>query len=307
MRFSPVMIRSIRPTLALAAVVAVAPCLASSAVPIAGFETQAESMAALQATAETGEAAPLSRRVTIMDFSHVAAPATVMFRYTPLVAGAAGQAGIEPFKSVLRINAVFTNLPPASRLGAQYLTYTLWEVTPEGRTTNLGEVELTGSGGAIRTKSKSRRFGLIVTAEPYFAVSSPSSAVAFEADLSPGNTVNIPLTQATCHLLRTPVGALSAPDVAVSKTPAEPLLFEEARRALAAARAAGAAEYAPQTFDTAAQTLQIACKMLAQGAKTSDVHDAALEAVLIAEDARVLAVARQRRAQPEPAAQDPAH
>lgn len=249
----------------------------------------------------------VSQQVRIIDFAHLAGPAGIVFRYTPLAPGAAGQAQIEPSGAWLRIHGMFSNLPAPSRLGPQYLTYTLWQVTPDGRTTNLGEIELAGSDGEIHTKSRSRRFGLIVTAEPYFAVSQPSSAVVFEADAMPGSTPNLPLTQATCELLRAPIGseliAKSAPDADAKD---EPLLFEEARRALAVARAAGAAQYAPQTLETAEQTLQIARKLLAQRAKTADVHDAALEAVLIAEDARVLAVTRQRRAQPAAAVQDPA-
>lgn len=250
--------------------------------------------------------ATVTRQVRIMDFSHLARPATVVFRYTPLVRNAAGQAVIEPFRGTLRIHGVFSNLPPASQLGPPFLTYTLWQVTADGRTTNLGEVELTGNNGEISTKSRSSRFGLIVTAEPYFAVSQPSSHVAFESDAAPGSGTNPPLTLARCELLRTPIGAPSiGSDPPDPKTAGQPLLFEEARRALAVARAAGAAEYAPETLGTAEQTLKIARNLLAQGAKPKDVHDAAMEAVLIAEDARVLAGARRSRLHAAPAAPVP--
>jgi hypothetical protein len=247
--------------------------------------------------------ATVTRQVRIMDFSHLTRPMTVVFRYTPLVRNAAGQAVIEPFKGTLRIHGVFSNLPPASLLGPPFLTYTLWQVTADGRTTNLGEVELTGNSGEISTKSRSWRFGLIVTAEPYFAVSQPSSQVAFESDVAPGSGTNAPLTPARCELLRTPIGApFLAHDPPDPKAASQPLLFEEARRAIAVARAAGAAEYSPETFETAVQTLKIAGNLLAQGARPKDVHDAAMEAVLIAEDARVLAVARRNRVQAPAAA-----
>jgi len=243
------------------------------------------------------------QQVRIMDFSHLAGPTTIVFRYTPLVRGASGQAEIEPFKGTLKIHGVFSNLPPGSRLGSPFLTYTLWQVSPDGRTTNLGEVELTESAGEISTKARSPKFGLIVTAEPYFAVSQPSFKVALESDVAPGSSSNLPLTSARCELLRTPIGGqLVANDPPDPKTAGQPVLFEEARRALAVARAAGAAEYAPDTLDTAEQTLKTAGSLLAQGAKPRDVHDAAMEAVLIAEDARVLAVARHSRSQTAPAA-----
>jgi len=246
--------------------------------------------------------ATVTQQVRIMDFSHLARPTTIVFRYTTLARDAAGQAEIEPFKGALKIHGVFSNLPPARRLGSPFLTYTLWQVTPDGRTTNLGEIELTGSAGEITTKARSPRFGLIITAESYFAVSQPSSRVVFESDVAPGGSANSPLTLARCELLRTPIGAqFVASDPPDPKTAMQPLLFEEARRALAVARAAGAAEYAPQTLETAEQTLKIAGNLLAQSAKPTDVHDAALEAVLIAEDARVLAVARHNRPQSAPA------
>ena len=241
-----------------------------------------------------------------MDFSHLAGSTTVVFRYTPLVPGAAGQAEVGPFKGTLKIHGVFSNLPPASRLGPPFLTYTLWQVTPDGRTTNLGEVELTGSAGEISTKARSRKFGLIVTAESYFAVSLPSSRVALESDMAPGSSANTPSALASCELLRTPIGAsFAGTDPPDAKAAAQPLLFEEARRALAVARAAGAGEYAPETLQTAEQTLKIAGNLLAQAAKPKDVHDAALEAVLIAEDACVLAVARHNRSQAAPPAPPP--
>ena len=249
--------------------------------------------------------ATVSQSVRVMDLFKLAASMTIAFRYTPRVSGAAGQADIEPYRSALRIHALFRNLPPASRLGPEYLTYTLWQVTSDGRTTNLGEIELTGTDGEIRTKSRSLRFGLMVTAEPYFAVSQPSAAVAFVSDLAPGSSSAVPLSDAKCDLLRTPIGSDLPPAASAgSGNSAAPLIFVEAHHALAVARAAGAAEYASQTLGTATETLQIAEKLLAQGAKKQDVRDAAVEAVLIAEDARVLAVNRQKRSRAAPI-QDP--
>lgn len=291
--------RSIRLLLAAAAIATGCCLTADAARPGPGLQVAA-------ATAP-GARATVSRRVRIIDFTHLSSPAGIVFRYTTLAPGAAGQAEIVPAGAWLKIHGIFSNLPAASQLGPQDLTYTLWQVTPDGRTANLGEVEVTGSGGEIHTKSRAHRFGLIVTAEPYFAVSQPSSAMAFESDLTPGSAPGAPLPQATCELLLAAIGShlatRSTPDPKAAK---EPLLFEEARRALAVARAAGAAEYAPQTLGTAEQTLEIAERLLGQRAKAADVHDAAQEAVLIAEDARVLAVARQRRAQAARVVRDPA-
>jgi len=231
-----------------------------------------------------------------MDFGDRAAPLSVAFRYTPLVPGAAGQAEILPGPTKWKINAAFMNVPPASHLGNEYLTYVLWCVTPEGRSMNLGEVELAGADGRINTKVDLQRFGLIVTAEPYLAVSQPSKAVAFEADVAPGSSSRISVAQVDCELLSAPIGTgIAQSDPPTPRNPDEPLVIEEARRAIAVARAAGAEKYASDTFSTAEQLLQMAEDQQARGGKRKDVVDAGSEAAFFAEDARVLALARQKR------------
>ena len=237
------------------------------------------------------------RRVRVLDFRGRTPPFSVVFRYTALVPGAAGQADILQGEGHLNLHAFFTNLPPASRLGGDYLTYVLWSVTPEGRTSNLGEIELTGTDGEIKTKISSLRFGLIVTAEPYLSVSYPNKAVVFEADVPPRTTPAVPVSQALCELLSAPISADLVSAVATPlEDAAEPLEIREGRRAVTAARAAGAEHYAPDTFHTAQQLLQIAEDLHTRGAPDKDVNDAGSEAAFVAEDARVLAVTRQQRA-----------
>jgi hypothetical protein len=238
-------------------------------------------------------------QVRVMDFSSVPEPWTVIFRYTPLVNGAGGRAEVQRWKFAWKLHADFSNLPAASQLCGECLTYVLWSVSPEGRTSNLGEITLTGTEGSIDTKVSARRLGMIVTAEPYFAVSQPSKAVTLQADVGPGTTPTVPVTQVACNLRTLPLGV----DPAASKPagaddPAGPLLFEEARRAIAAARRAGAEQYAPDTLHTAEQLLRLAQDQQAAGAPKKDVTDTGSEAVLIAEDARVLAVTRRAHQAP---------
>ena len=239
----------------------------------------------------------ISFPVRVVDYGNLAAPLAIVFRYTALVNGAAGQAEIVPGPTKWKINAAFTKLPPASRLGSEYLTYVLWCITPQGRSINLGEVTLTGTDGHLDAKLNLRRFGLIITAEPYLAVSRPNKAVVFEADVAPGSSAGLSVTQVNCELLTTPIGAgTTETDPPRTKDADEPLVIEEARRALAVARAAGAEEYAPDTFGTAQQLLDLAEDQQKRGEKLKDVVDTGSEAVFIAEDARVLAVTRQKRA-----------
>jgi hypothetical protein len=234
-----------------------------------------------------------------MDFSSVPEPWTVIFRYTPLANGAGGRADFHPWKGAWKIHAEFANLPAASRLCRECLTYVLWSVSPEGRTSNLGEIALTGTEGSIDTKTRARRLGLIVTAESYFAVSQPGKAIALQADVAPSPSSTIQVTQVACNLLTTPLGVdPAAARSASAGDPAGPLLFEEAHRAIAAARHAGAEQYSPDTLHTAERLLQLAQDQQASGAPKKDVTDTGSEAVLIAEDARVLAVARSAHQAP---------
>jgi hypothetical protein len=51
---------------------------------------------------------------------------------------------------------------------------------PEGRATNVGEVLLNGDKTKLDATTDLQSFGLIVTAEPYFAVTQPSDVVVME-------------------------------------------------------------------------------------------------------------------------------
>src|SRR5438034_6055691 len=56
----------------------------------------------------------------------------------------------------------------------------MWAITPEGRPTNLGEIILDGTKSKLNVTTELQAFGLIVTAEPYFAVTQPSDVVVME-------------------------------------------------------------------------------------------------------------------------------
>jgi outer membrane protein OmpA-like peptidoglycan-associated protein len=112
----------------------------------------------------------------------------IAFEGTSRMPDATGDARIESQKGYTRIDANFNNFQPACTFGADYLTYVLWAITPEGRASNLGEV-LLGSGkngdrngdkGRMDVTTDFQTFGLMVTAEPHFAVSRPSNVVVLQ-------------------------------------------------------------------------------------------------------------------------------
>jgi hypothetical protein len=79
----------------------------------------------------------------------------------------------------------------------------MWAITPEGRATNVGEVLLNNSGKTSWTQPPNlQSFGLIVTAEPYFAVTQPSDVVVMENFVRKDTTGTIEEVDAKYELLQ---------------------------------------------------------------------------------------------------------
>ena len=99
---------------------------------------------------------------------------------TELMPGAIGEAKIEANKTSINIEAKIQGVEEATKFGLEYLTYVLWAVSPEGRADNLGELVIKKGSAELKTSTDMQTLGLIVTAEPYFAVTQPSSLVISE-------------------------------------------------------------------------------------------------------------------------------
>ncbi len=112
----------------------------------------------------------VARTTKAINYRHRSGATKVDFRGTALMPQARGEAKVDSKQGRIEIDAKFDRLAPATQFGPEYLTYVLWAVTPEGRATNLGEVLLKGDGSKLDVTTDLQAFGLIVTAEPYFAV-----------------------------------------------------------------------------------------------------------------------------------------
>jgi outer membrane protein OmpA-like peptidoglycan-associated protein len=141
-------------------------------------------------------------------------------------------------------------------------------------------------------------FGLIVTAEPYFAVTQPGNMVVMESSSlngggSGGGSENI---EAKYELA--PRGTYSSTNTHIedaifgidSKTPLE--LFE-ARNAVRIAKNASADKYAAFIFSKAGQQMMHAEEVYRQKQNRATVEAAAKEAVETAEEARLMAVKKK--------------
>jgi hypothetical protein len=72
------------------------------------------------------------------------------------------------------------SMKPASLFGGDYNTHVLWVVPPRGAAENLWTIQRMGSRGRVRVSAKASEFAALVTAEPHFLVSTPSSFVVLE-------------------------------------------------------------------------------------------------------------------------------
>ncbi len=221
------------------------------------------------------------------------------FSGTTLMPTAKGQAVVSGGKGYIRIDAHFGKMSSASRFGGEYLTYVLWAITPEGRATNLGEIQVDGDDARLDVTTHLQAFGLIVTAEPYFAVTQPSDVVVIENVAREGTQGTIEVVDAKYELLRRGSYLMNQPVAKLKLKPLEPgssLDLAEARNAVELARVAGADRFATETFDKAAGLLATA-----EDAKTRDqgrnaIMMPARQAAQTAEDARLIALQKQEDA-----------
>lgn len=93
---------------------------------------------------------------------------------------ARGEAKIERKKGETRVDIWLDDIKPASFFGGDYNTYVLWTVSPEGHVDNIGEFILDGDSSKLKVTTVLETFGMFVTAEPHFLVTSPSRFVVVE-------------------------------------------------------------------------------------------------------------------------------
>ncbi len=241
----------------------------------------------------------ISRTTKAVNYRHRGGSTIVDMKGTSLMPGVTGKAKVDGKAGRLQVNADFSHLQPASDFGGQYLTYVLWAITPEGRAVNLGEIVPNTEGRfSLEVTTDLQAFGLIVTAEPYFAVTRPSDQVVVE---------NI-IRQETKGF-EVPIDAkfdmveggeytidVSAPQLpSATGNPNTPLDLMEARNAVAIAKAAGAEQYAADSLAKAQDFLTRAEDYLHRKQGRTPIGTAARGATQAAEDARILTLQRKEK------------
>jgi outer membrane protein OmpA-like peptidoglycan-associated protein len=235
----------------------------------------------------------VARTTTAINYNHRSGSTHIDFRGTELLPDARGEAKVESKQGVIKIDARMEHLQPATTFGPEYLTYVMWAITPEGRATNVGEVLLNGDNSKLDATTELQSFGLIITAEPYFAVTQPSDVVVMENFINKETVGTIEQIDAKYELLQRGQYTLNVNPAEIRPLPLDsrvPIELYEARNAVRIARWTGAATYAPDTFQKAVDGLTNAEGYLQGRAGRKPIGTVAREAVQMAEDARIITV-----------------
>jgi outer membrane protein OmpA-like peptidoglycan-associated protein len=255
--------------------------------------------------------------VNAVNYQYRAGPTAIDFRGTVLLPHAKGEAQVESKSGRTEIEARFDRLEPPARFGAEYLTYVLWAITPDGHARSLGELVANGSDKAhLRVTTDLQSFGLIVTAEPYFSVRLPSDVVVMENQVRPDTigkaepiVVRYDLLPRGSYIFNVPSGneaVYRGPKLSMDRYEAVTAVYQ-AQNAIAIARSQGAAEFAPDIFSRAEGQWREAQTLNARQAGASLVVTAARQAAETAEDARAVALKHKQDAELAQARDQAAH
>jgi outer membrane protein OmpA-like peptidoglycan-associated protein len=248
----------------------------------------------------------VGRDLPAINYFHRSGSTKIGFQGTSLLPQAKGSAKIDAHAGRTAIDAEFEGLSPANGFGNEYLTYVLWAITPEGRPINLGEVLPTGSKdkNQITVTTNLQSFGLIVTAEPYYAVTMPSDLVVVQ-NIVEDKTQGV-IEQVNAHYSLLPRGAYAETAGRhtvlnpITRDERSPLELYEALNAVEIAEAAGADKYAADTMATAKTALKNAQDLDLHKSNRKETITFAREAVQSSEDARIITI-RKIKAEDEAA------
>jgi outer membrane protein OmpA-like peptidoglycan-associated protein len=236
----------------------------------------------------------VTRTTSAVNYRHRSSGTRVNFKGTSLLPGAGGNAEVKSKQGAVHIEAEFSGLQAAGRFGPEYLTYVLWAISPEGRPANLGEVLLNHEGNSkLNVTSNLQTFAMIVTAEPYFAVTQPSDVIVAENEIRNDTKGTVEQVDAKYELLQRGLyeSDVNPADLQPLKADSKiPLELYEARNAVRIAKWTGAEQYASDTLQKAQINLQKAEAFQAGTEDRKSEISAARESVQTAEDARVITV-----------------
>jgi outer membrane protein OmpA-like peptidoglycan-associated protein len=238
----------------------------------------------------------VERNLDAVNYFHRSGSTKIGLRGTDLLPFAHGDARVKSESGRVVVEATVDGLGSPSAFGPEYITYVLWAITPDGRPQNLGEIIPQGKF-SLTVTSPVPAFGMIVTAEPYFAVSQPSDVVVMQNVILEDKTegvlehVNAPYTLLARGTYTQDVAGIAYKP---PKMKDDRLLeLTEAHNAVELAEVAGAEQYAPDILQQAQTDLLNADQMDASRGDKKQEITFAREAVERAEDARISSLRKQ--------------
>jgi len=252
---------------------------------------------AATSVAQTQEEVPLSgvisRSIKAIGYQ-IGGSTRVVFDGTSAAPSASGEAKVSAKPGITNIEAQVLGMPQASTIGTEFLTYVLWAITPDGRTANLGEIQINKDGdGKLNATTQLSAFALIVTAEPYFAVRLPSEVVVLENDTKKNTKGKIYPDNSYKLMRRNQYAKRGNPLALTLDLKNTPLEMYEARNAVEIAKSQRAPEYAADIYGKSTASLQMAENALTAKANKKKIIADARQTVQFAEDARALSAERQ--------------
>lgn len=252
------------------------------------------SLASAQNKKEIPAADVINKSIKAVGYEVGGGATKVIFLGTSAAPQASGEAKVEAKTGGTSIELKVTSMPQPTTLGAEFLTYVLWTVTPDGNTTNIAEIPIDNQGnGKLSAKAQSQTFAMIVTAEPYFAVQLPSEVVVLENDTKKNTKGKIYPDNDYKLMKRSQYSKMGNPLALTPDLKKVPLDMYEARNAVDIAKSQKAEQYAPEVLSKAVSILQLAENSLTSQADKSKIITNARQTIQFAEDARALSAERQ--------------
>ncbi len=241
----------------------------------------------------------VERSLDAVNYQHKNGSTKVDLVGTSLMPEARGDAKVNGHTGRLSIGTDFSHMRPATAFGPQWLTYVLWAITPNGRPVNLGEVVPNKDGNFnMQVTTDLQAFGLMVTAEPYFAVTRPSNMVVMENQIRRDTkgwdqpvTAKYELLERGEYTSDLDPNQLPATGADVTKVPLDLL---EARNAVAIAKSEGADKYAPDAMARAKEFLEKGEDYYQRKQSRSAIGTVTRGAIQNAEDARLISLRAKR-------------
>ncbi|MEX2301542.1 MAG: hypothetical protein WD733_11430 [Bryobacterales bacterium] len=245
----------------------------------------------------------VGRTTKAVNYRRSGIPTPLDFQGTVLLPDAKGSAWVKANKGSTEVKAKFKKLPAPTRFGREYLTYVLWAITPEGRATNLGEIQTDNDDESkLNVTSDLQAFAMIVTAEPYFSVTQPSDVVVMENAVRKDTVGQVEMVDANYELLKRgeysydTAAAAQADSGKREKLPMhryEALLaIYQAQNAVQIAQSLGAERLATESYAKASRLLLTARQYYDNKGDSKSVIQTARQAAQTAEDARLITIAK---------------